>query len=108
MILNQQIHEEAIEAARLAANDYFQTYGAHPFNCGFSSVIARVKGNTKLGKSFISRGFKKNYGGGYYLWNPSGNNTQDLSVKAAGTAAYIAVINKYLPDVVLYANNRLD
>ena len=108
MILDQQVHEEAIEAARLAASNYFKSNGEHPFNCGFSSVIARVKGNTKLGKSFISRGFKKNYGGGYRLWNPSGNSTQDLSVKAAGTAAYIAVINKYMPDVVLYADNRLD
>ena len=97
-----------MKAAELAANEYLQTYGEHPFNCGFSSVVAVVKGNTKLGKSFIKQGFEKHYGGGYYLWNPSGNMTQDLSVKAAGTNAYISVINKYMPDVKLYPNNRLD
>lgn len=107
-MLTREIHQEAIESAREAASNYFKSNGEHPFNCGFSSVVAVVKGNTKLGKSFIKQGFEKHYGGGYYLWNPSDNMSQDLSVKAAGTNAYIAVINKYMPDVKLYPNNRLD
>ena len=107
-MLTTEIHKEAIEAARKAANNYYDTHGAYPYNCGFSSVVASVKGNTKLGKSFIKQGFEKYYGGGYYLWNPSDHMTQDLSVKAAGSTAYIEVINKYLPDIKLYSNNRLD
>ena len=42
------------------------------------------------------------------MYNPSDHMTQDLSVKAAGSTAYIEVINKYLPDIKLYSNNRLD
>ena len=107
-MLTTEIHQEAIEAAKEAASKQFKTYGAQPFNCGFSSVIAEVKGNTKLGKSFIKQGFEKHFSRGYYLWNPSDHMTQDLSVKAAGSTAYIEVINKYLPDIKLYSNNRLD
>ena len=41
-MLTTEIHQEAIEAAKEAANNYYKIHGAYPFNCGFSSVVASV------------------------------------------------------------------
>ena len=107
-MLTAEIHQEAVQNARIATENYIQKHGEHPFNCGFAWVTAFVKGNTKLGKSFIAQGFTKSYDGGYKLWNPSGHNTQDVSAKMMGTQAYVDTVERYIPDVRLYENSRLD
>ena len=107
-MLTPEIHQLAVRNAQIATNDYIQKNGEHPFNCGFAWVTAFVKGNTKLGKSFIAQGFSKSYDGGYKLWNPSGHNTQDMSAKMAGTEAYVDTVERYLPGVKLYEGSRLD
>lgn len=107
-MLTAEIHKLATRNAEIATQDYIRKHGEHPFNCGFAWVTAFVKGNTKLGKSFIAQGFNKSYTGGYQLWNPSGNCTQDVSAKEAGVEAYIKTVETYLPDVKLYEGSRLD
>ena len=104
-----EIHQEAVEAATKATQQYIDTNGEHPFNCGFAWVDTFVKGNTKVGKSFINvAGFKKSYSGGFQLWNQSNNYTQDMSAKEAGCQAYVDVIKQHLPDVPVYVGSRLD
>jgi|TARA_R110002074_G_scaffold350313_1_gene521317 hypothetical protein len=107
-MLTAEIHNEAIQAADEATQNYLDQNGEHPFNCGFAWIEAFVKGNTKLGKSFISQGFDKSYTGGYKLWNPGKSYTQDMSAKMAGCDAYVKIVKKYLPDAPIYTSSRLD
>jgi len=107
-MLTAEIHNEAVQAAQQATENYIATNGEHPFNCGFAWVSCTEKGNTKIGKSFKTHGFEKSYSGGYQLWNPSDSYTQDVSAKYAGAKAYVETVKKYLPTVKLYATSRLD
>jgi hypothetical protein len=107
-MLTVEIHNEAVQNAAQATQHYIDTVGEHPFNCGFAWVTANVKGNTKVGKSFIEQGFEKSYNGGYQIWNPSGNYTQDVGAKMAGADAYVTTVKKYLPEAPLYTGSRLD
>jgi len=106
-MLTKEIHSKALLAASLATDNYIRQYG-DTFPCGFAKVIADVNGNTKIGKSFKDCGFEKNYGGGWYLWNPSGHLTQSVDAKDAGVRAYIKVVKEYLPDVAIYPHTALD
>ena len=103
-----EIHNEGVQEAAQATANYLDTVGEHPFNCGFAWVTADVKGNTKVGKSFIAQGFEKSYNGGFQIWNPSGNYTQDVGAKMAGADAYVATVKKYFPEAPLYTGSRLD
>ena len=107
-MLTIEIHNEAVQEAAQATANYLDTVGEHPFNCGFAWVTADVKGNTKVGKSFIAQGFEKSYNGGFQIWNPSGNYTQDVGAKMAGADAYVATVKKYFPEAPLYTGSRLD
>ena len=107
-MLTAEIHQLATRNAEIATADYIKQNGEYPLGCGFAWVSAGIKGNTKVGKSYIAQGFKKDYVGGYKLWNPSDNNTQDMSAKMAGAEAYVATVKKYLPDAPLYVGSRLD
>jgi len=107
-ILTKEIHDEAIAEAKRVSLEKYNEYGGDTLACGFAWVSAYVKGNTRLGKSFKALGFKKEYGGGYQLWNPSGLPVQSVDIKEVGAEAYVKVINKYLPHVEIFANSRLD
>ena len=107
-MLTVEIHNEAVQEAAQATQHYLDTVGEHPFNCGFAWVTANVKGNTKVGKSFIAQGFEKSYNGGYQIWNPGGSYSQDMSAKMAGADAYVATVKKYLPEVQISTRSRLD
>ncbi len=106
-MLTETIHNNAMQAAQKATDDYINQYGEHDA-CGFAWVTAYVSGATKLGKSFKAQGFDKAYGGGWQLWNPSKNFTQSISAKEAGAQAYVDVIRSALPDVKIYASSRMD
>ena len=108
MLLTAEIHNEAVQNAAQATQQYLDTVGEHPFNCGFAWVSSYVKGNTKIGKSFIAQGFDKSYDGGYKLLNPGGSYSQDVGAKMAGADAYVDTVKKYLPEVSLMVNSRLD
>ena len=107
-MLTESVHSEALQAAAKATQEYISKYGEGYFSCGFAWVSVSIKGNTKVGKSFIERGFSKNYGGGYMLWNPSGHHTQDVNAKEEGARAYVSTLKKYLPEIQLYVGSRLD
>jgi len=107
-MLTKEIHNEAIQAAKTAVADLRAKHGRRFTGCGFAWVDAYVKGNTKLGKSFIAQGFSKSYTGGYSLWDPAQTDDQDITEKEVGAQAYVDVICKYMPEVKIYTGSRLD
>jgi len=107
-MLTPEIHKEAIQAAQDAVQAHRAKHGNNFFGCGFAWVTCYEKGNTKMGKSFIKQGFTKSYDGGYKLWDPANTGGQCIVEKEAGAEAYCATVRKYLPEVKLYANSRLD
>jgi hypothetical protein len=97
---------EAQQAAAQAAQDYITTHG-EDWYCGFAWVTVYEKGSTKLGRALLKSGFKKAYGGGLQMWNPSGHGTQSMSVKEAGAEAAARILKERL-GVTVYAGGRAD
>ena len=108
-MLTPEIHNEAVQAAKAAVAEHRIKHPNEFFGCGFAWVHCYEKGNTKLGKSFAKvGGFSKAYDGGYKLWDPANTAGQCIVEKELGAEAYVDTVKKYLPDVKLYANSRLD
>jgi len=108
-MLTIEIHNEAVQAAKDAVAAHRQKHPNGFFGCGFAWVSSYEKGNTKLGKSFAKNGgFTKSYDGGWKLWDPASTGGQCIVEKEAGAEAYVKTVKKYLPEVRLYANSRLD
>jgi hypothetical protein len=102
-----QAHNLAIEAARKATNDFLAKHGDRDA-CGFAWVSSWEKGNTKVGRAIAKLGFRKAYGGGYQLWNPSGSYTQAITAKEEGARAYVDTMKRYFPELKLSAGSRMD
>jgi hypothetical protein len=67
-------------AAKQAAADMHARVGERDA-CGFSWVtVFDVRSNSKVGKLLAEHGFRKAYGGGLQLWDPSKHPTQSVSV----------------------------
>jgi len=107
-MLTVEIHNEAVQAAKDAVSAHRQKHPNGFFGCGFAWVSVYERGNTKMGKSFIKQGFTKSYDGGYKLWDPANTGGQCIVEKEMGAEAYVNTVKKYLPEVKLYANSRLD
>ena len=97
---------EAQQAAAQAAQDYITQHG-EDWYCGFAWVTVYEKGSTKLGRALLKSGFKKAYGGGLQMWNPSGHGTQSMSVNEAGAEAAARILTERL-GVTAYAGGRAD
>lgn len=100
----------AKEDAYKAAQKFFQERlgGRDQYACGFAWVnVYGVKGNTKLGRELIKNGFRKAYGGGLQLWNPSQFGCQNVDTLEAGAEAAARVLKERL-GVEAYAGSRLD
>ena len=95
-------------AARTAAKEAYTKYGDRDA-CGFAWVnVYGVRSNSRLGKTLISFGFRKDYTGSLQLWNPSGSPTQSISIKEAGAQAYAKVLEDKLGLDRVYAGSRMD
>jgi hypothetical protein len=104
----QDACNEAAMAARSAAKEFFQKHGEYDA-CGFAWVnVYGVRSNSRLGKTLISFGFRKDYTGSLQLWNPSGSPTQSISIKEAGAQAYAKVLGEKLGLDRVYAGSRMD
>jgi hypothetical protein len=103
----QDACNEAAQQARTAAKDFLAKHGDRDC-CGFAWVtVYDVRSNSKLGKALAGYGFRKAYGGGLQLWNPSGMGVQSISVLEEGARAYADVLKDKL-GVKAYAGSRLD
>lgn len=102
-----QVHAEAVAAAQTATRNFLSTHGDRDC-CGFAWVTCYEKGTSKLIREMKKLGFKRSYGGGYQLWNPSGSYTQSITAKEVGAQAYVDTFRKYFPEVKIYAGSRMD
>jgi len=103
--VDSAVREARAEAAK-ATKDFIAKHGDNDL-CGFAWVTVREKGSTKMGRALIKAGFRKEYGGGLQMWNPSGHMTQAITAKEAGAEAAARVLREKL-GVNAYAGSRLD
>lgn len=102
-----EIHNEATQAAEKAAKALYDRMGGDKMMCGFAWVtLYDVKLSTRLGKEFAAVGFRKAYGKGLELWNPSRSNVQNIDIKEEGANAYAEVFRDH--GYSMYAGSRLD
>lgn len=97
---------EARGAAAAATREFLEQHG-DGLPCGFAWVKTYVKGNTRLGRALMREGFRRAYGGGLEMWNPSGNPTQNIDAKEIGAHAAARVLTQRL-GVEFYTGSRLD
>jgi hypothetical protein len=96
-------------AARVAAKEAHVKYGGDRGACGFAWVnVYGVRSNSRLGKTLISFGFRKDYTGSLQLWNPSKAGVQSLDILEAGAEAYAQVVRDKLGLEKVYAGSRMD
>lgn len=106
--LVQDACEEASLEARKAAKAFFDKHGDRDA-CGFAWVtVYDVRSNSRLGKTLATFGFRKAYGGGLQLWNPSQAGVQSISVLEAGADAYAKVLKDKLGLEKVYSGSRMD
>ena len=101
-----QVIVEAQLAAAAATQRFLDQHGDADA-CGFASVKADVKGNTKIGRALLKEGFRKAYGGGLEWWNPSKSYTQAITAKEVGAEAAAKVLRERL-GIEAYVWSRLD
>lgn len=88
--------QKASEAARVAANEKIEANPGMWYPCGFSWVrIKPSRGQMVKALKELDLGHKDEFNGGYVVYNPSGNYTQWMDAKMAGSRAYAEVLNKY-------------
>jgi hypothetical protein len=93
--------------ARKATEDFLAKHGDRDA-CGFAWVnVYDVRSNSRVGKVLAQAGFKKAYGGGLQLWNPSGSWTQCITAKEVGAQAYADVLRAAGIEKA-YAGSRMD
>ena len=102
----QMAVREAQVAAAQATGEFLQKHGDRDA-CGFAWVTVYEKGSTKMGRALLKAGFRKAYGGGLQMWNPSGLGVQSISVLEAGADAMAKFLTEHL-GVTAYANSRMD
>ena len=99
--------ESGRAAARKATQDFLDANGDRDC-CGFAWVTVYTDGRSKMGRSLMKAGFKKEYGQpGLQMWNPSGHRTQALTAKEVGAEAAARVLRERL-GVEAYSNSRMD
>ena len=99
--------DTAQKAAQKTTEDFLAKHGDRDA-CGFAWVnVYEVRSNSKVGKILAQAGFKKAYGGGLQLWNPSGSWTQCITAKEVGAQAYADVL-KAAGIEQAYAGSRMD
>ena len=98
---------EASVAAAIATRNYVSSHNRFD-GCGFAWVtVYKVRSNSKLGKVLAAVGFRKAYGGGLQLWNPSMNFTQSITALEEGAECYARILRDKL-GLLAYAGSRLD
>jgi ABC-type Fe2+-enterobactin transport system substrate-binding protein len=103
----QKIHQEALEAAINAENEYLNEYGEQAY-CGFAWVnvfVTRI--NSKEANLLKQVGFQRDYlPKCLNLWAPGNYRGQSMDVLEAGARAYAQVLQKY--GFRAYAGSRAD
>ena len=112
---NLEIHNEAVEEAKKATEEWLTKYReanpnaehGEPSYCGFAWVKTRPA-TTSFARALKKAGIVDyvSYNGGYDIWNPSDYHGQSMDVKEAGADAYAKVLNSY--GITAYSMSRAD
>lgn len=102
----KKVVEDACMAAFTATQEFLNNNGNADL-CGFAWVTVYEKGSTRIGRALLKAGFRKDYGSGLKLWNPSGHHTQCITAKEEGAMVAARILSEKL-GVKAYANSRLD
>ncbi|MBT9138103.1 MAG: hypothetical protein DDT31_00650 [Syntrophomonadaceae bacterium] len=99
----------AFRDAAVATKKYLEDHPDQWYPCGFSWVRIRPA-RGKLVSILKDRGFgaRDTYEGGFVVHNPSGNFTQCMGAKEAGSRAFVETIKKAYPNLEIYAETRVD
>jgi hypothetical protein len=109
------VHKDCVNYAKtisdMALRDFNEKFpndvNGEPAYCGFAWVVVfDVKLNTRLGKAMKACGFRKEYGGGISIWNPSDYHGQSMDIKETGARAYAEMLRSY--GFNAYMNSRAD
>lgn len=102
------IHSMAMDAAKTAANHYFQTklHGVDCFPCGFAYVIIddMVRVNSKQGKQLIELGFHKGHNSNRFERIIPSLRVQNAFVLETGSDAYAQVLRDHGINARSYSN----
>lgn len=103
------IYAEAVGAASFAAKKMIDDNPGVWYPCGFSWVKIRpARGRFVEMCKDMDFGRTDDYEGGFQIYNPSGNSTQWMDAKMAGSRAFVEVMKKYYPEMKISAVERID
>ncbi len=101
-------YNEAQAAAAKATQEYLNA-GNDWYPCGFSWVRIRpARGRFVDMCKDRNLGKTDDFEGGFVIYNPSGNHTQSMYAKKAGSEAFAAVMKKHFPTMKISAQTRID
>lgn len=101
------IISEACRAAAEVTKNYLEDIGGCQYPCGFAWVIIKpargqlVKLMKKRGLGRVDETF-----GGFVVYNPSGNFSQNMDAKYEGAKAFVEMLKQH--DVNAVAHQRID
>ena len=103
------IYREAQLAAEMASRRYLEANPGQWYPCGFSWVKIRpARGRFVEMCKDQDAGRTDDFEGGFQIYNPSGNPTQSMDAKMAGSRAFVAVMKKHYPEMKISAVERID
>lgn len=90
-----KVLQEAQDAAKAACAAMIAENPGQWYPCGFSWVLIKpARGKLVAALKHFDIG-RTSEDGGYTVYNPSGNPTQWMDAKMAGSRAYVEVLKKY-------------
>lgn len=105
-----KVLQEAQQQAAAAAKKMIDENPEVWYPCGFSWVLIRpARGKLIDALKYFDIG-RTSDEGGYMIYNPSGNLTQRMDAKMAGSRAYVEVLKRHYPDakMTFKAVERID
>ena len=99
------IYEQAVQAAQQAEADFIAQYG-EPMYCGFAWVDISNGRDPFVNWARKNNVGKKHWNKGWMIWNPTGNFTQSMDVKEAGSSAFAKVLRDN--GIPAYMGSRAD
>lgn len=105
-----KVLQEAGAAAAAAAEELTSANPTVWYPCGFSWVLIRpARGRLIDAMKHFDIG-RTSEEGGFMVYNPSGNHTQWMAAKMAGSRAFVEVLKRHYPDtkMTFKAVERID
>ena len=103
------VFTQAQLAAEMAARRHLSDNPGVWYPCGFAWVKIRpARGRFVDMCKDQGVGSTDEFGGGFVIYNPSGNPTQWMDAKAEGAKAFVEVLKKHYPAMDARVETRID